>query len=110
MMKMPMSRAASGLLKALIARSGASADRIVLMDLQSVDWQSLTFSGERHVIKLRVPGPDPEPIVTALTGGLADAEFALPCQLVADIVTSHVPIREPDGSFTVTIEALTLDE
>ena len=58
MMKLALSVAAAGLLRALIARAGVDRDRILLTDFRSVDWQSLTFVGERHEMELRIPGPD----------------------------------------------------
>jgi hypothetical protein len=56
MNRIPMSTAAAALLRVLIARSGAPRDRILLSDAQSIDWRSLTFTGERHSIELRSPG------------------------------------------------------
>ena len=44
MLKIAMSAAASGLLRALIARADVPRDRILLTDLTSADWQSLTSS------------------------------------------------------------------
>lgn len=54
MMKLALSAAAAGLLRALLARAGVSRDRILLTEFRSVDWNSLTFSGERHEIDFRV--------------------------------------------------------
>jgi len=48
-LNMAMSSAACGPLRALLRRSGDQADRILLSEIQSVDWQSLTFAGERHL-------------------------------------------------------------
>ena len=110
MMKLAMSRAASGLLRALIKRAGVDCDRILLSEFRSVDWHSLTMSGERHVVKLRVPGPNADSVVHALTWGIEDAEFAIPGQIVADIVALDPPVRAADKSLLVTIEALTIAE
>ena len=107
MLKMAMSRAASGLLRALLERIG-DHDRILLSDIQSVDWQSLTFTGEAHWMRLRVPGPNADMIVGRLTDGLEDAEFSIPGYLVADIAMAGAPVRALDGSVTLAIEALTI--
>jgi hypothetical protein len=48
------------------------------MDAESVDWRLLTFSGERHKLQLRVPGPESKAIVKRLCLGLDDAEFNIP--------------------------------
>jgi hypothetical protein len=103
-----MSRAASGLLRALLERTGNQSDRILLREIESVDWQALTFTGETHLIKLRVPGPGADQIVGRLTHGLGDEEFAIPGQLVADIAVAGAPFRAVDGSVTLAIEALTI--
>lgn len=110
MLKMAMSSAASGLLRALLERMGDQADRILLSEFHSVDWQSLTFAGERHVLTLRVPGPDADRIVGIFTCGIEDAEFSIPGQIVADIAVAGAPIRALDGSVTLAIEALTVAE
>lgn len=110
MNRMAMSPAAAGLLRALIARSGASRDRILLSDLQTNDWQSLTFTGERHQLQLRITGPSSREIAAAMCLGLGDAEFSIPGVLVADIAVLGEPASGPDGSTCLTIEALTVSE
>jgi hypothetical protein len=92
-----------------IASAHVKRDRILLMDAESVDWRSLTFTGERHVLQLRVPGPDSNSIVERMCAHLEDAEFSIPGTIVADITTGP-PEHALDGSVTVTIEALTVAE
>ena len=110
MMKLALSPAAAGLLRALIARAGINRDRILLTHFRSIDWQSLTFVGERHEMELRVPGPDAESLARRLADGLADAEFSVPGQIVADIGLERPPSQNGDGSVTLHIEALTIVE
>ena len=110
MMKLALSPAAAGLLRALLARAGIDRDRILLTEFRSVDWQSLTFVGERHVMELRVPGPDAALVTQRLTDGLDDAEFAIPGQIVADIGLERPPQANADGSVSLFIEALTIAE
>jgi len=110
MMKLGLSPAAAGLLRALLARTGIDRDRILLSDYRSADWQSLTFVGERHEIELRIPGPDAAQILSRLTDGLSDAEFSVPGQVVADIGLQTPPSHNPDGSVTLNVEALTVAE
>lgn len=108
MMRIALSPAARALFRTLVARSGAPRNRILLTEWRSVDWQSLTFVGERHEVALRVTGPDARTFADALTTGLADAEFALPGQIVADIALVGEPCEAGDGSVTIRIEALTV--
>jgi hypothetical protein len=104
---LPLSRAASGLVRSLLHRVDGDKHRILLIDTKSTEWQSLTFTGERHSLTIRIAGPDPAGLSTRLVHGLADAEFAIPGHIVADISAASVADDE-DGSILVTIEALTI--
>jgi hypothetical protein len=108
MNRIAMSAAAAALLRALIARSGAARDRILLSDVRSVDWQSLTLAGERHEFQLRVPHSGSRAVVERMCAGLEDVEFSIPGVIVADIGVVGEPDLAFDGSTTVTIEALTI--
>ena len=110
MMKMALSPAAFGLLRALTARAEVPRDRILLSAWRSMDWQSLTFVGERHHISLRIAGPDSADAVARLTSGIEDAEFEIPGQIVADITIVGGPDRASDGSTALQLEALTVAE
>jgi hypothetical protein len=110
MMKLAMSAAAAGLLRALLNRAGVDRDRILLSDFRSTDWRSLTFTGERHRIALRVPGPEAAAVADSLTRELTEAEFHIPGQIVADIAVEGAMIEHPDGAVSLTIEALTIAE
>lgn len=108
MNRIAMSAAASALLRALIARAGVCSDRILLTEVHSTDWQSLTFIGERHRLQLRVTGPGSTAVVERMCGGLEDAEFTIPGQIVADINLTGQPTAGADGSTSIEIEALTV--
>ena len=108
MNRIAMSPAAAALLRALVARGAVARDRILLTEAESVDWQSLTLTGERHVIQLRIPAPDSRLVVERMCNGLDDAEFSIPGIIVADIAVSEPPSTALDGSTSITIEALTV--
>jgi hypothetical protein len=110
MLRVAMSAAASGLLRAILGRARVRRDRILLIELQSTDWQSLTLTGERHEISLRIPPPDADEVARRLVEGLEDAEFAIPGQIVADIAVAGQIERGPDDSIALTIEGLTVIE
>jgi hypothetical protein len=110
MMRLAMSPAAAGLLRSLLQRGGVNRDRILLTEFRSTDWQSLTFTGEQHKIRLRVPAPDAGAIVARLVNGLEDCEFSIPGHVVADIALAGEPDQQPDGSLVLTIEALTVED
>ena len=110
MLNIVMSRAAAALLRALLARGGEQRHRILLSEIRSVDWQSLTLAGERHTLQLRVTGLDAEQTVARFIDGIEDAEFDIPGQILADIALVGPPRRDADGSVTVELEALTVLE
>lgn len=110
MMRLAMSPAAAGLLRSLLNRTGVDRDRILLTEFRSTDWQSLTFTGEKHQIRLRVPQPNAREIAQKLVNGLGEAEFSIPGHVVADIAVVGDPEGLEDGSFAIAIEALTVAE
>jgi 3,4-dihydroxy-2-butanone 4-phosphate synthase len=83
-------------------------NRILLTEFRSTDWQSLTFIGEQHKIRLRIPAPDAQETVARLVNGIEDSEFSVPGHVVADIALAGEPERGDDGSVTLAIEALTV--
>src|SRR5438445_13898763 len=100
MLKIAMSAAAGNLLRALIARARVSRDRILLIDVRSVEWQSLTFIGERHHFDLRIAPPNSRDVVERLCAGLEDAESRSPGMFVPDITVVGAPERSDDGATT----------
>ena len=102
-----LSTAASGILRGLIARSGASRGEVLLTGVRSVDWRSLTFDGERHEIGLRFTGPMAGAESERMLDRLGDHEFTLSGAIVADIAVT-AKSASPDGSVGVAIEALTI--
>lgn len=110
MMRMAMSPAAAGLLRAILRRGGVNRDRILLTEFRSTDWQSLTFIGEQHRIRLRIPGPGADCVARMVVNGLGEAEFAIPGHIVADVALSGEPERADDGSIVLAIEALTVQD
>lgn len=108
MMRLAMSPAAAALLRAMIVRAGVDRDRILLTDVRSTDWQSLTFTGERHQLNLRITGADSMAVAKRLGFDLEDAEFDISGAIVADIVLVGMPKPGPNGATDVTIEALTV--
>ena len=108
MKRLPLSRAASGLVRALLRRVLDSRDRILLSEILFSDRHSLTLAGERHVVTLRIIGDGARLIGSALTNRLADHEFAIPGIIVADIAASRLK-DEGDRTVSVQIEALTIE-
>ena len=97
-------------MRAILARSGVERDRVILSNWTSIDWQSLTFIGERHEVEFRIIGSDPEQLAALMADGLPEAEFAIPGQIVADIALSAPALRQANGSVLLSLEALTIAE
>ena len=110
MTRLPMSSAGAALLRALLARAGINLDRILLTDYRSTDWQSLTFVGERHEMRFRIPGPNAGEAYRTVTSDLAESEVTVSRQILADIAIFGTPTYEADGSISFGIEALTIEE
>jgi hypothetical protein len=104
------SPAAAALLRALIARAECGRDWMLLSDIRSTEWRSLTFTGERHEIEVKLLGATAWLNGQRLVAGLRDAEFDIAGHLVADIAVTAGPARSFDGAVVLTIEALTIEE
>ena len=104
-----LSNAAASLLRAIVARSGAAHDQILLSNVRSTAWHSLTFDGERHHFALHIVGSYADAYAARLSHRLEDAEFSIPGILVADIALGDGPDVLSDGSVVLSIEALTVD-
>ena len=82
---------------------------VTFESLTSRPWASITFAGERHALVLCLPGPGAQAAVDAFLDGLADREFALRGQIVADIEATGIR-RDEDGQIRLMIEALTIED
>lgn len=110
MKRLPMSKAAAALLRALLARAEPDRDRILLTNIESTDWQSLTFVGERHRLRFCIRGDGAGALLEQAFRGLETAEFDLPGAIVADVALESAPEHAADGSVSFAIEALTIDQ
>lgn len=109
MNRLRMTSAASSLYRGLLERAGTERNRILLSDWVTIDWQSLTFNGERHRAGFVVRGPDPAAMAARWTEGLGEAEFDLgSAGFVAEIALAGPPTVREDGAIQVDIEALTI--
>lgn len=107
MNKSVLSTAAAGVLRTLIFRSRVDRNRILLIDATSTDWQSLTFSGERHRLVVKISGPDSSIVADRLCNGLEDEELSLSGAIVVDIAVEQRTNNE-DGTTELVIGALTV--
>ncbi len=93
------------LLAQLIERAGepASIERAI-----SRPWASALFQGRRHVITLRIKGPDAKDRRTRFAEGLEEAEWTLPRHFVADITIDGG--RSDADDEWIELSALTIED
>ena len=109
MNRLAMSNAGSALLRLLSARAGVPRNRILLTEVESVEWRSLTFNGERHHLRLRVSDPESAMVVDRMCDGIGECELSAPGLIVVDIAVVERS-ELTDGSTSVVIEALTISD
>lgn len=85
------------------AREPASIERAI-----SRPWASALFQGRRHVITLRIQGPDAKDRRARFAEGLEEAEWPLPRHFVADIAIDGGR-SEADDEW-IELSALTIED
>lgn len=89
---------------------------LIVEEIRSTDWASLTFVGQRHELELRLDGEADAvaAVLTRLVETLAEREIPIVGHFVADIRISPGPLRDappaPAGQCcqSLRIEALVL--
>lgn len=99
-------RAAGSLRRALAAQFSAFVGCLEFEELSRRDWASVTFSGERHRLRLRLDGADAAAAADAFLDGLAEREFDLRGHVVIDIA-ARIEAREEE-LVSLLLEALTV--
>ncbi|AEG50531.1 hypothetical protein Sphch_2899 [Sphingobium chlorophenolicum L-1] len=94
------------LLAQLIERAGAS---VTVERAASRPWASALFQGRRHVIALKLAGPDAAERRAAFVEGIGEAEWNLAGHFVADIsIDDSSPV--PGGGEWIELSALTIED
>ena len=83
-----------------------------LEEVRSRSWASVTFSGARHELTLRLDGEGAEDAATAFLEGLDAAEFSLRGHILADIaLVSEERTRSGEvPQVRLKLEALTVED
>jgi len=99
---------ATRLIRAVMALAGPHAE---LVRHAERPWASITFAGTRHTLVLAFPGAAGVTAGEAFAEALAEHEFAIRGQLVADArVIGVVQDMVPEPSMAVEAELLLLEE
>jgi hypothetical protein len=92
----------AGLRRALAAMAPAE-----ICESSMSAWASATFTGARHIVVMEF-APDQADAAEAFAAGLAEAEFALPGHIVADIAVASSATSAAGRQ--IMIEALTVED
>ncbi len=93
---------------ALLRALRQALDRVNFERVHSREWASITFSGARHEVTLRLEGEGAEAAADGFAAGLDAAEFRLRGHILADIA---VVAREAAGDgVRLMVEALTVED
>lgn len=93
------------LLAQLLDRAGTPAN---VERATSRPWASALFQGRRHIIRLRLCGPDAAGRRSRFAQGLEEAEWSLPRHFVADITIDDV--QSTAGEEWIDLSALTIED
>lgn len=84
------------------------AGRMTIEELTSRRWASITFSGERHRMVLRLQGSGARAAAQAFLADLGEREFELKDHILVDIALLAMD-DDRDDSVLLTLEALTVE-
>ena len=101
-------RAQSAILRAAAAIAGPFGARLVIEELRARDWASLTLTGSRHELDVRLDGPGADAALAALAERLPQAAISIPGQIVAEAVVE--PGTADDAGVAMTICAQVIND
>ncbi len=88
---------------ALVRALAASGPAFTLVEVESRDWSSATFTGERHRVHV---GMTDDAATTAWLAALPELELTVRGRLVADLAVTEA--TRDSGRTLATVEALTI--
>ena len=97
------------LVRALRAGFAALGAETCIEERTSRDWASITFSGARHRLKLRLEGDKAGAAADALLADLAEARFDLRGHMLVDLAVLLDERDESGARVRLVLEALTVE-
>lgn len=102
-----MSGSAEGALRRAIKAEFSDFAGLIEIETREVrNWASITFSGERHRLGIRLEGGEPTEAAERFCSGLEEREFDLGDHILIDMAV--VDSARSEGTATITLEALTI--
>ena len=108
-MRRPGPDAGDQLVRALRAGFAALGVETCIEERTSRDWASITFSGARHRLKLRLEGDKAGAAADALLADLTEARFALRGHMLVDLAVLLDERDESGERVRLVLEALTVE-
>lgn len=101
--------AAEALARALRGQFAGFAGTVEIDEIASRRWASITFTGARHRLGLRLAGAGARAAAGAFLDGLGEREFNLRGHIVADIALKGEVAADGEDAVRFTLEALTVE-
>jgi hypothetical protein len=101
-------RAQAAILRAVAAIAAPLGARLVIEELRARDWASLTLTGTRHELDVRLDGPGAEAALAVLATRLPGESISIAGQIVAEAVVE--PGTADDEGVAMTICALVIND
>jgi hypothetical protein len=101
-------RAQAAILRAMAHLAAPLDARLVIEELRSRDWASLTLTGARHELDVRLDGARAAEALAIVERELPQASIAIPGRILAELVVE--PGTADDEGVAMTICALVIDE
>jgi hypothetical protein len=101
-------RAQAAILRAVAAIATPLGARLVIEELRARDWASLTLTGTRHELDVRLDGPGAEAALAVLVTRLPGESISIAGQIVAEAVVE--PGTADDEGMAMTICALVIND
>ena len=101
-------RAQAAILRAVAAIAAPLGARVVIEELRARDWASLTLTGTRHELDVRLDGPGAAAALAAVAERLPAEAIAIARQIVAEAVVDFG--SADDEGAAMTICALVINE
>lgn len=101
-------RAQAAILRVVAAIAAPLGARLVIEELRPRDWASLTLTGTRHELDVRLDGPGAEAAMAVLAERLPTEPISIAGQIVAEAVVE--PGTADDDGVAMTICALVIND
>lgn len=101
-------RAQAAILRAVSAIAAPLGARLVIEELRARDWASLTLTGMRHELDVRLDGAGAAAALAVLSARLPTEAIAISGQILAEIVVE--PGTTDDDGIAMTLCALVIND